>query len=58
MQKEVQSNAATVLDKYGEYRKLAEKRKTAKYWNLDGSALSYLAQQMEKTCLLSMYQFM
>ena len=29
------------------YKELAKKRKQADYWNLDGSALSYLAQQME-----------
>eukprot|EP01045_Picozoa_sp_COSAG04_P023362 COSAG04_NODE_2765_length_3621_cov_47.223169_2_plen_897_part_00 len=58
MQHEVQNNTAKVLEKYHEFRQLAKKRKQPGYWNLDGSALSYLAQQMEKTCLLSMYDFM
>jgi hypothetical protein len=55
LQQEVQDNTSKVLEKYNEYRMLAKKRKQADYWNLEGSALSYLAQQMEKTCLLAMY---
>ena len=58
MQTEVQANTAKVLEKYNEFRMLAKKRKQPGYWNLDGSALSYLAQQMEKTCLLAMYDYM
>lgn len=58
MTSEVERNAKHVIDKFPEYRDLATKRKQPDYWNLDGSALSYLAQQMEKTCLLSMYDYM
>ena len=58
MQKEVQQNTSHVLDKYFMFRQLAKKRKQPGYWNLDGSALSYLAQQMEKTCLLAMFDYL
>ena len=33
-------------------------KKSSDYWNLDGSAFAYLAQQAEKTCLLCMYDFL
>jgi hypothetical protein len=57
MRDEVQRNTAKVLEKYNEFRQLAKKRNQPGYWNLDGSALSYLAQQMEKTCLLAMFDY-
>ena len=51
LQAEVQTNTAIVLEKYHECHQLAKKRNQPGYWNVDGSTLSYLAQQMEKTCL-------
>ena len=58
LEQEMKDNIQKILDKHPEYRKLAQKKKSSDYWNLDGSAFSYLAQQAEKTCLLCIYDFL
>jgi hypothetical protein len=55
MRDELQEATATLLDRYPMYREAAVNTKGADYWNIDGVALSLLAQTMEKRALLAMY---
>ena len=58
LEQEMKDNVQKILSKYPDYRKEAQTKKSSDYWNLDGSAFAYLAQQAEKTCLLCMYDFL
>ena len=42
---------------YPSYLEHARERKGRNYYNLMGTALSYLAQTAEKRCLLALYDF-
>ena len=58
LEAEMKVNAVKILDKYPMFMTLAKTRQQPDYWNLEGSALSYLAQQLEKTCLFAMFDFL
>jgi hypothetical protein len=57
MRDELQEATATLLDRYPMYREAAVNTKGADYWNIDGVALSLLAQTMEKRVLLALYTY-
>ena len=58
LEKEMKTNALKILEAEQIFFAWAKTKNHVEYWNLEGSALSYMAQHIEKTCLLSMYDFM
>ena len=54
MKDEMDASTGRLLDIYPEFREEAVRRKGMHYWNIEGSALSYLAQTAEQHCLLAL----
>ena len=57
LQKEISDGTEALLKRYPSYLERARQVKGRDYYNLNGTALAYLAQTAEKRCLLALYDF-